>query len=63
MNFQYPTFNFKKSKSFTLTEVLITIFLVSVIFLGIFGAYQLGLKVVGLSERKITATQNCSRRN
>ena len=57
MNFQYPTFNFKKSKSFTLTEVLITIFLVSVIFLGIFGAYQLGLKVVGLSERKITATQ------
>ena len=43
-------------RGFTLVEVLVFIFLVSVVFLGIFGAYQLGLKVVGLSQRKITAT-------
>lgn len=48
---------FKKMKSFTLIEVLIGVFLILIVFLGIFAAYQLGLKVVGLSERKITATQ------
>ncbi len=46
-----------KMNSFTLIEVLIGIFLILIVFLGIFGAYQLGLKVVGLSERKITAIQ------
>lgn len=45
------------SKSFTLIEVLVTIFLFSVIFLGIFGGFWLGFKIVGLGERKITATQ------
>lgn len=44
-------------KSFTLIEVLVGIALILIVFLGIFGAYQLGLKVVGLSGRKITATQ------
>jgi prepilin-type N-terminal cleavage/methylation domain-containing protein len=44
-------------KGFTLIEVLVAIALTLIVFLGIFGAYQLGLKVVGLSERKITATQ------
>jgi hypothetical protein len=57
MNFQFSIFNFQNSKSFTLVEVLVAIFLVSVVFWGIFGAYQLGLKIVGLSEKKITATQ------
>ena len=47
----------KPREGFTLIEVLVGIFLILIIFLGIFGAYQLGLRVVGLSERKITATQ------
>ena len=46
----------KFQKSFTLVEVLVGTFLVLIVFLGIFGAYQLGLKVIGLSEGKITAT-------
>ncbi len=47
---------YANKKSFTLIEVLIGTTLVLIIFLGIFGAYQLGLKVVGLSKNKITAT-------
>jgi hypothetical protein len=43
--------------SFTLIEVLITVSLVLIIFLGIFGAYRLGLKVLGLVQRKIVALQ------
>jgi len=46
-----------KEKSFTLIEVLVGTALVLIVFLGIFGAYLLGFKVIGLSERKITATQ------
>lgn len=46
----------KNQKSFTLIEVLVGTFLILIVFLGIFGTYQLGLKVVGLSQRKITAT-------
>mgnify|MGYP000741558671 CR=1 FL=1 len=44
-------------KSFTLVEVIVSIALILIVFLGIFGAYQLSFKVIGLSERKITATQ------
>jgi hypothetical protein len=47
----------KNQLGFTLIEVLVGIFLILIVFLGIFGAYQLGFRVVGLSERKITATQ------
>jgi len=43
-------------KGLTLVEVLVAIALTAIVFLGIFGAYQLGLKVVGLSKNKITAT-------
>jgi hypothetical protein len=58
--FILPTSNFsyfQLPSSFTLIEVIVAIALTAIVFLGIFGAYQLGLKVVGLSERKITATQ------
>ncbi len=48
--------NFKKTESFTLIEVLVGTFLILIVFLGIFAAYQLGLKVVGQSKNKITAT-------
>ena len=44
-----------KQKGFTLMEVLIGTFLVLIVFLGIFAAYQLGLKVVGQSKYQITA--------
>jgi hypothetical protein len=44
------------NKSFTLVDVLIGTFLILVVFLGIFGAYRLAVKVVGRSKNKITAT-------
>lgn len=47
---------FSDKKAFTLVEVLIGTFLISVIFLGIFGAYQLGLKVVSQSKNRVIAT-------
>jgi len=47
----------KNQKCFTLIDVLVGIFLMLIVFLGIFGVYQLGFKIIGLNERKITATQ------
>jgi len=44
-------------RGFTFIDVLVGISLMLIVFLGIFGAYQLGLKVVGVSKNKITATQ------
>lgn len=41
---------------FTFIDVLVGTALVLIVFFGIFGAYQLGLKTIGVSERKITAT-------
>lgn len=43
------------NKGLTLIEVLVGTFLVLIVFSGIFGAYQLGLKVIGQSRNKITA--------
>ncbi len=43
-------------KGFTLIEVLVGTFLFLIVFLGIFLAYQLGLKVVSQSKNRITAT-------
>jgi type II secretory pathway pseudopilin PulG len=44
-------------KGFTLVEVLVGVFLALIVFLGIFGAFYLSFRVIGLTERKITATQ------
>ena len=41
---------------FTLIEVVVAIFLISIVFLGIFAAYQLGLQVVGYSKNRVIAT-------
>jgi len=46
----------KRTKGFTLVEVLVGVFLITLVFFGIFGAYRLGLKVVYQSERKVVAT-------
>ncbi len=46
----------KSLKGFTLTETLVGTALMLIVFLGIFGAYQLSLKVIGLSKAKIIAT-------
>lgn len=46
-----------RSKGLTLIETLVGIFLTLIVFLGIFGAYQLGLKVIIQSRNKIVATQ------
>ena len=43
-------------KGFTFIDVIIGTVLVLIVFLGIFAAYQLGLKVVGMSKNKIIAT-------
>jgi len=45
-----------KTKGFTFIDTLVGISLMLIVFLGIFGAYQLGIKVVGQSRNKITAT-------
>lgn len=47
---------FNNRKGFTLVEVLVAAAIVVIIFLGILGAYQLGLKVIAQSQNKITAT-------
>jgi len=46
----------KSSKGFTLVETLVGTALMLIVFLGILGAYQLSLKVIGLSKAKIIAT-------
>ncbi len=43
-------------KGFTLVEVLVGTALILIIFVGIFGAYQLGLKVIGQSKARAIAT-------
>jgi parallel beta-helix repeat protein len=43
-------------RAFTLVEVLIGTFLILIIFLGIFGAFRLGLKVTQQSRARIVAT-------
>jgi len=43
-------------KGFTLIDVLIGVALTLIVFLGIFGAFQLGLKVVDQSRNRIVAT-------
>ncbi|MBU0476504.1 hypothetical protein KKB68_00620, partial [Patescibacteria group bacterium] len=48
--------NAKITRGFTLIDVLIGVFLILIVFLGIFGAYQLGLKVVSQSKNRIVAT-------
>lgn len=45
-----------KTKSFTLIDVIVGTSLMLIVFLGIFGAYQLGLKVIGQSKARVSAT-------
>lgn len=50
-------FDYQKiKKGFTFIDVLVGISLMLIVFLGILGAYRLGLKVVGQSKARITAT-------
>ncbi|MBU1045672.1 type II secretion system GspH family protein [Patescibacteria group bacterium] len=48
-------FNYSTDKGFTLIEVLVATFLISVIFLGIFGGFQLAIKVVAQSKARMQA--------
>lgn len=43
-------------RGITFIDVLVGTALMLIVFLGIFGAYQLGLKIVGQSKARITAT-------
>jgi len=45
-----------KNKGFTFIDVIVGVSLMLIVFLGVFGAYQLGMKVVRQSRNKITAT-------
>ncbi|MDI6883302.1 MAG: carboxypeptidase regulatory-like domain-containing protein [Patescibacteria group bacterium] len=45
----------QKLKGFTLVEVLVGVALMVIIFLGLYSAFQLGLKVVGNSKAQATA--------
>jgi len=44
------------NKGFTLIDVLVGTALILIVFLGIFGAYQLALKTISQSKARITAT-------
>lgn len=55
-NFQFSI------KGFTFIDVLVGTALMLIIFLGIFGAYQLGLKVVSQSKARISATALANQR-
>jgi type II secretory pathway pseudopilin PulG len=44
------------NNGFTLIEALVGVALVIIVFMGIFGAYRLALKIVSMSKDKITAT-------
>ena len=46
----------KKETGFTLIDVIVGVSLMVIVFSGIFGAYQLAVKVVGQSKNKIAAT-------
>ena len=55
-NFQFSI------KGFTFIDVLVGTALMLIIFLGISGAYQLGLKVVSQSKARISATALANQR-
>ncbi len=46
----------KKQKGFTLVETLVGVGVLMIIIIGLYGAFQLGLKVVAQSKARITAT-------
>jgi hypothetical protein len=54
--FQKTFFKKDPQKGLGFIDVLVGVSLVLIVFLGIFGAYQLGLKVIGYSQNKIVAT-------
>jgi len=47
---------FKKSKAIGLIDIIVGISLIIIIFLGIFGAYQAGVKIVAQARDRIRAT-------
>ena len=49
-------------KGFTFIDVIVGTSIVLIVFMGIFGAYQLGMKAVGQSKNKITATAIANQR-
>lgn len=52
----------QKNRGFTLIEVLVATFLISIIFLGIFGGFQLAIKVVAQSRVRMHAVYLASQR-
>lgn len=51
-----------QNKGFTLIEVLVATFLISIIFLGIFGGFQLAIRVVSQSRAKMGAVYLANQR-
>ncbi|MBU3918473.1 prepilin-type N-terminal cleavage/methylation domain-containing protein [Patescibacteria group bacterium] len=52
----------KRQTGFTLIEVLIAVFLTAIVFLGIFGGFQLAIKVTSQTKIKIQAVYAASQR-
>lgn len=46
----------KRQKGFTFIETLVGVFVLMVIMIGLYGAFQLGFKVVAQSKARVTAT-------
>jgi len=51
-----------QNKGFTLIEALVAVFLISIVFLGIFGGFQLAIKTVAQSKARMQAVYLASQR-
>ena len=52
----------KKTRGFTLVEALIAVFLTLIVFLGVFGGFQLAVKVTSQTRIRIQAVFAASQR-
>jgi len=52
----------QKQKGFSLLEILIGVFLLMIVFIGIIGAYRVGLRVVSQSRLRVLATALANQR-
>lgn len=55
MIIKFKSIKLNSRKGFTLVDVLVGIALVLIIFLGVYGAFRLGMEVINKSKNKVTA--------
>ncbi len=60
--FSISPFFTPKQKSFTLIEIIVGMALMLLVFIGLYGAFQFGMKVVGQSKARVTALAIANRK-